>query len=42
VVASEQEEPESLGVVTLLTFPKDAEEVMLASEKGRVQLVTRN
>ena len=42
VVASEQEEPESLGVVTLLTSPKDAEEIMLASEKGRIQLVPRN
>ena len=39
VVASEQEEPESLGVITLLTSPKDAEEITLASEKGRIQLV---
>jgi pilus assembly protein CpaB len=42
VLASEQEKPESLGVVTLLTSPSDADKIMLASQKGRIQLVPRN
>jgi pilus assembly protein CpaB len=42
VLASVQEKPESLGVVTLLTSPKDAEEIMLASQKGRISLILRN
>jgi Flp pilus assembly protein CpaB len=36
VAASQQE-----GIFTLLTSPKDAEEIVLACEKGRIQLVPR-
>ena len=42
VLASVQQKPESLGVVTLLTSPKGAEAITLASQKGRIQLVPRN
>ena len=42
VLASAQEKTESLGVVTLIASPKDAEEIALAAQKGRIELVPRN
>jgi Flp pilus assembly protein CpaB len=34
-------EPRSLGVITLLASPKDAEKLALASQRGHIQLVAR-
>ena len=42
VLALEQLKTESGGVVTVLTSPKDAEKLALASQKGRMILVPRN
>ena len=42
VLASEQGKTQSGGVVTVLTSPKDAEKLTLASQQGRISLVPRN
>jgi Flp pilus assembly protein CpaB len=42
VLALEQLKTEHGGVVTVLTSPKDAEKLALASQKGRISLVPRN
>ncbi len=42
VMASERVKPQSLGVVTLLTSPIDAEKLTLACQSGDIQLVPRN
>jgi Flp pilus assembly protein CpaB len=42
VLASEKVKTHGGAVVTLLTSPKDAEKLTLASQQGRVSLVPRN
>jgi Flp pilus assembly protein CpaB len=41
VAAYEQQKPESVGVVTVLTSPTDAEKLTLAAQKGRIEVSPR-